>query len=258
MRLINGSGVEKRINVLLAVTAALTIIFGGLAYYFRDAEHDTAQTGDFMLPLCEYIDIEILRLDVDIIPYDGNNIRVVYKNELPLELRLGDNKLIIKESEEFVISLFAGSEAEFGLTVYLPEETYREITVYTGGGNVSMHGTECGKITVVTGSGDILVENNRSLVNLVTGSGDISLDFAEVVQDSSVQTRSGNAEILLPKDSSVSLEFETDTGECVTELFKGNVYGSYTYSFNGGKRGIFASLESGTLTIAERDGEQEN
>ena len=107
-------------------------------------------------------------------------------------------------------------------------------------------------MTVITNSGDISVEDNTSLVNLVTGSGDISLDFAEVVQDSSVQSRSGNAEILIPKDSSVSVEFETDTGECVTDLFKGNVFGSYTYSFNGGKRSVFASLESGTLTIAER------
>lgn len=243
---------EKKINVLLAVTAVLTIIFGGLAYYFRDAEHDSAQTGDAAFPMCEYIDIEILRLDVEIIPYDGKNIRVKYKNEVPLDLELGDNRLTVRESEEFVISLFAGSEAEFGLYLYLPEEKYREITVYTGGGNVSVHGAECEKMTVITNGGDISVENNVSLVNLVTSTGNIRLDFAEVVQDSSVQSRSGNADIFIPKDSSVALDFETDTGECVTELFKGSVYGSYKYSFNGGRRSVFASLESGTLTIAER------
>lgn len=243
---------DKKINLLLVVTGVLSIIFGGLAYYFRDAEHDSAQTGDIPIPICEYIDIEILRLDVEIIPYEGDHIRVVYKNEVPLDIRLGDNLLIVRESEEFVISLFAGSEAEFGLSVYLPERIYREITIYTGGGAVSVHGVACGKMTVITNSGDISVEDNTSLVNLVTGSGDISLDFAEVVQDSSVQSRSGSAEILIPKDSSVSVEFETDTGECVTDLFKGNVFGSYTYSFNGGKRSVFASLESGTLTIAER------
>ena len=245
---------EKKVNVLLIVTAVLTIFFGGFAYYFRNAEHDSAQTGDVTLPLCEYINIEILRLDVEIVPYEGDNIRVVYKNEVPLDLELGDNRLTVRESEEFVISLFAGSEAEFGLCLYLPEEKYREITVYTGGGSVEIDGAECEKMTVITNSGNISVRNNTSLVNLVTSTGNILLDFAEVVQDSSVQCRSGNAEILIPKDSSVSLEFETDTVECVTELFKGSVYGSYKYSFNGGKRSVFASLESGTLTIAERDG----
>lgn len=243
---------EKRVNVLLVVTAILTVIFGGLAYHFRDAEHDSAQTGDVLLPMCEYIDIEILRLDVEIIPYDGENIRVAYKNELPLALELGDNRLTVKESEEFVISLFAGSEAEFGLSVYLPEKSYREITVYTGGGNVSVDGADCEKMTIVTNGGDISVKNSVSLVNLVTGTGDILLDIAEVVQDSSVQSRSGNADIFIPKDGSVAVEFETNTGECVTELFSGNVYGSYKYSFNGGRRSVFASLESGTLTIAER------
>ena len=245
---------EKKVNVFLAVTAVLTMIFGGFAYYFRNAEHESAQTGDIAFPMCEYINIEILRLDVEIIPYDGKNIRVAYKNEVPLALELGDNRLTIRESEEFVISLFAGSEAEFGLYLYLPEEKYREITVYTGGGNVSVRGADCEKMTIITNSGDISVEDNASLVNLVTSTGNILLDFAEVVHDSSVQSRSGNADILIPEDSSVALEFETDTGECVTELFNGNVYGSYKYSFNGGRRSIFASLESGTLTIGERDG----
>ena len=47
---------------------------------------------------------------------------MAYKNEVPLALELGDNRLTIRESEEFVISLFAGSEAEFGLYLYLPED----------------------------------------------------------------------------------------------------------------------------------------
>ena len=51
---------EKKVNVLLIVTAVLTIFFGGFAYYFRNAEHDSAQTGDVTLPLCEYRNIEIL------------------------------------------------------------------------------------------------------------------------------------------------------------------------------------------------------
>ena len=69
---------EKKVNVLMIVTAVLTIFFGGFAYYFRNAEHDSAQTGDVTLPLCEYINIEILRLDVEIVPYEGDYFRVVY------------------------------------------------------------------------------------------------------------------------------------------------------------------------------------
>jgi hypothetical protein len=242
------------INRLLVITAALAIAFGGLAYIFRDAEHDNAQVFDKTFPLCEYIDMDILRLNVTVIPYDGNNIRISYKNDVPLDIELGDNRLSVSESSDFVISVFAGSEAEFGLYLYLPEDVfYHEITIYTGSGNVNFGGFDSEKVTIITNSGDISCENAHSLTSIVTGSGYVSLDFDKVVAESSISSRSGDAEIVFPHDGSVALDFETELGLCETDLIKGQLYGNYMYSFNGGDTLIHAFMEKGTLKIKERE-----
>lgn len=243
---------EKTVNRLLVLSAALAVLFGAAAFFFRSAEHDSAQTGDVLLPMCEYINIDILRLDVTVMPYDGDMIRVWYKNELPLDIELGDNELFIEESDKFVISLFAGSEEEFGLYLYLPREVYREVKISTGAGNVNVGGIDSDKISVFTSSGNITCENVRSLSDLITDSGYITLDFESVVPECTVQSRSGDASIIFPQGSSVALDFETELGECVTDLISGSIYGSYIYSFNGGRRLIHAYLEKGTLTVSER------
>ena len=67
-----------------------------------------------------------------------------------------------------------------------------------------------------------------------------------------MQSRTGNAEIVFPKGSSVALDFETDIGELKTDLLSGSYPGSYMYSFNGGAKLIHASLERGILTVSER------
>ena len=108
------------------------------------------------------------------------------------------------------------------------------------------------KITTVTNSGDITSENTRSLCSFSTASGNILLDFYSVITGSAVQSRTGNAEIVFPKGSSVALDFETDIGELRTDLISGSFPGSYMYSFNGGGKLIHASLESGILTVRER------
>lgn len=241
---------EKAVNRLLVVFAALAAAFGAGAYYYRNAPHSTAYEEEIELAVCEYIDIDVLRLDVEVVPYDGDKIRVRYANDLPLKFSVGDNSLTISESDEFVITLFAQDSARFGMSVYLPQEIYRAITIYAGSGDVKLGALDAQRIDVTTGSGDIISENTRSLVYLQSGTGNITLDFAAVIAQSAIVTRSGNAQLMLPSDCSVALDFETETGECQSELFAGHAIGSYMYSINGGQELIHATLEKGTLTVS--------
>lgn len=171
---------------------------------------------------------------------------------MPLEVEVGDNSLRITESTEFVISLFAGGGQDYGMYLYLPREYYRDILIYTVSGDVTLGDVDSEKITVVTNSGGITSENTRSLCSLTTGSGDILLDFYSVIPGSSVQSRTGNAEIVFPKGSSVALDFETTSGELRTDLLGGTYSGSYKYSFSGGAKQLHAALETGVLTVSEK------
>ena len=67
---------EKIVNRLLIITAAAAVVFGALAFVFRNARHDSAAQGDEYYPVCDYIDVNLVRLNAEIIPYDGDKIRV--------------------------------------------------------------------------------------------------------------------------------------------------------------------------------------
>lgn len=240
---------EKIVNRLLAVTFALALLFGAGAYMLRNSEHDTIAEGEREFDLYEYIDIDLQRLDVTLIPYDGDKLCVKYKNDLPLSFELGDNKLSITESTDFVVSLFAGRESEFGLYLYMPRRSFRDIKINAGTGSVRIGRIDCGKLTVLTESGDILCDDMVSLCRLTTTSGHISVDFEYVADGCEIFSRRADVDMTLPPESSVAVDFRTDTGECETELWSGKVRGSYLYSFNGGGRMIVATVESGILTI---------
>ncbi len=244
---------EKMINKFLAVSLILAALFGGIAFLTRNYPHASEAGGTFTFPLLEYLDIDLQRLDVSFIPYDGEEITVEYKNDRPLDMEVGDNKLTITESAAFVVSLFAGKRSEFGVKLYLPKTLYRDVSVYTGTGSVDIgDGFDCQKLTVVTESGNVAVRNMGFLSSISTTDGDIYANIGFIVSGTSFLDRNGNAEIILPQDSSVTVDFKTKDGEFKSELLSGQVPGDYKYSFNGGKNQISATAEHGTLTLKER------
>ena len=236
---------ERGINRWLIITAVLAAAFAALAFLIPGESLGSSKEGDEYFPLCEYISVDLLKTE-------GDRIRMKYRNDVPLTAELGDNSLTISESGEFVVSLFANEHESYGMYLYLPREYYRDILIYTVSGDVMLGDVDSEKITTVTNSGDITSENTRSLCSFSTASGNILLDFYSVITGSAVQSRTGNAEIVFPKGSSVALDFETDIGELRTDLISGSFPGSYMYSFNGGGKLIHASLESGILTVRER------
>lgn len=243
---------NRVINRWLIVTGIFALIFAGLTWYFRDSEGNISfYEGRNSVRICEYIEINMLKTDVELIPYTRDEIRVEYKSLMPISVMLGENRLVIEESDEFVLSFMTGSTEQFGLRVYLPKDIYKEITVYTSSGNVEVGRIDSEDITVVSKSGAISATETRSLVNLVSGTGDIILDFESVIAGSSIETRQGDALISFPAESSVALSYETETGEFSSDLLSGSVEGSYMYSFSGGNNLIHANIGSGTLTVEE-------
>lgn len=244
---------KKTINKLLAAAAVSAAVFGALAFLFRDSEYDSFCKGDKLCGFYEYINVDLLRLDVFVVPYDEDEIRVVYKNDLPLEIEFGDNSITISESEKFVISLFSREAEDFGLWLYLPRRYYREVTVHTGQGSIIADKTDCGFLTLNTESGDITCKGLTSDANLTTTRGFVSLDVEELSENVSVVSRKGNAEIFLPKNSSAAIDFETDTGECDCEITETKLFGSSFFGINGGEKTVSVKVPMGKLSIKKRE-----
>ena len=244
---------NRIINRWLVVMGVLAVIFGAALWYFRDSKGNASYyEGSNTVKLCEYIEIDMLKTNVHILPYQGEKIKIEYKSIVPISVMLGDNRLVITESDEFVLSFLTGDPEQFGLWLYLPKGIYKDIAVSTTSGKAEIGRIDSEDVTVITKSGSISATETRSLVSLVTGSGDILLDFEHVIAGSSIESRKGNAEITFPKGSSVALAYETETGTFNSDILKGSIEGSYMYSFSGGENLISADIESGTLTVNER------
>ena len=237
----------------MIITLAAAVLFGAAAYHFRNAEHDSVFREELDFPMCEYIDIDLLKLPVTVIPYDKERITVTYTSDLPLEFSIGDNLLKVTESEEFVISLFTGIGNDFGLYMYIPDKLFRDISIYSGTGSINIGRVDCRELAVTTNSGDIRIENLLSHGSFTTSSGKISVNYKEIITEAEIFSRNGDAELTFPSKSSVAVDFETQSGSCVTDLWGNTVTGSYLYSFNGGRRTIKATLEKGTLIIKEKE-----
>ena len=118
---------ERGINRWLIITAVLAAAFAALAFLIPGESLGSSKEGDEYFPLCEYISVDLLKTDVTVIPYEGDRIRMKYRNDVPLTAELGDNSLTISESGEFVVSLFANEHESYGMYLYLPREYYRDI-----------------------------------------------------------------------------------------------------------------------------------
>ena len=243
---------ERIINRCLIIALILGVLVGIAAYLTRNDPHASGAGGEFTFPLQEYLDIDLQRLDVELIPYDGEEITVEYQNDRPLDMEIGDNSLTITESADFVVSLFTGKGSEFGLKLYLPRTTYRDITIYTGTGNVNVRGVKCKKLSAVTDSGDIEIDDMSYLASLVTTDGRIRADITKIVRDPDILHRHGDISITIPPESSVSIDFRTKDGECKTDLISKQIDGNYVYAWNGGRYKIGITAEHGTFTVTER------
>lgn len=248
-----GNVMEKRINKFLVVSLILGLLFGGAAYWFKDSPHASEAGGEFTFPSLEYLDVDLQRLSVELIPYDEEEITVVYKNDRPLNMEVGDNTLTITESTDFIVSLFAGKRSEFGVKIYLPMKRYRDIMIYTATGAIDVNGVECQKLSAVTESGDINISGMDYPASLVSTGGNIRVDMTAVVKDTEILDRNGDIELTLPPESSVAIDFMTKDGECKTDMISGQIYGDFMYAFNGGKNQISVTAEHGTFFFSERE-----
>lgn len=239
---------EKAINRWIVITALLGAIFAAAAVLIKSESSSTA-TATEGIPLCEYINIDLLRLDVAVIPCDDIKITLEYTNDIPLDIEYGDNRLSISESDRFVISLFTGSESDFGLRLYLPREIYREVTVYTASGDIFIGGVDAMKLSAVSNSGNITADDICALSSFISDYGDVSVDFAYVIPDTFIQSRRGNGTLSFPHKASAAIEFDTSTGSIGGEAIGGRYEMSGTYGFNGGRNQIQCAFESGELTV---------
>jgi hypothetical protein len=165
--------------------------------------HSVHQVSERIAPHA-YLRISMTYLPVKLEVYDGAEITVDYMGETGLTVEeTSDYEWSIKQTEDFALPLFAPDMFDYGLTVRVPKQQYRDITISAGSGDVRVEGIAAHALTVTTRDGNITLIDTRANTAVTTRSGDISAVFGDDIRKIGYQ-----------------LMFDSKTGRLTTDFFR--------------------------------------
>ncbi len=171
------------------------------------------------LPAAKYIYISTTGLNFQIKPYDGTEIAVEYTNDSPVLISESNvNHLRLVQDDSFTLSLFSLEQFNYHMTVFLPQNDYREFYLDSGSGDIVLEKTFADYTDIRTRSGNITVNSAKEKISAKAVSGNISCTYSAFENAGTFETKSGNIKILMPNSSEVTLSYRTDGGKLKSDL----------------------------------------
>lgn len=114
-----------------------------------------------------------------------------------------------------------------------------EFNVETSSGDIDVNNLENSEGNFKSISGEINLEELERINSIITSSGDVKINSYKINNDLNIKTVSGEVELDLKENSSIDLEFESNSGDLDNDFR--DVY--------GGKNKIYVKTGSGDLSI---------
>ena len=171
------------------------------------------------LPAAKYVTISTTGLNFRLEPYDGKEIVVEYVNDSPVLIAQSDvNYLKLVQDDSFTLSLFSLEQFNYHMTVWLPENDYREFYLDSGSGDIVLCGTVADFTNIRTRSGSIDIGGAAEKLSVSTVDGNISCAYTDFANAGTFETKSGKIKIFMPSSSGVKLQYRTDGGRLKSGL----------------------------------------
>lgn len=161
----------------------------------------------------KYLNISTSGLDYELRFHKGDGILVEYINDTPIIVEQTDvNYLKLVQDDSFTLSLFALDQFNYKMTVWLPENDYREFYLDSGSGDIYISETLSEYTEIHTRNGNITINGATEKISAYTDKGNISCNYNVFANAGSFETKSGNIDIRIPDFSGVILQFRTENG----------------------------------------------
>ena len=244
----------------LSLAAAVISLLAACALQFvavRSGFEGTVTRDRLVFDKTKYLYISTSDLDFELKYHEGDSIVVEYVSDSPMMTEETDtNYLRLVQDDAFTISLFAVEQFGYHMTVWLPENDYREFYLSSGSGSITLQGTQSEYTELRTRSGDITITQAVGRLQAETSYGDIRCDYAVFVNSGTFSGKTGDITITMPDYSGVYLVFKTERGWMESSLMglTERVYGSRTLERPAGlERSLYVTTESGNLRLEIRD-----
>lgn len=207
------------VNKVFKISVYIATLCGSLAVasfltlnVFTDMYQSNVHRDFYEFEPVNYVVIEALNVDVDVQCWDGDKIQIYYNCDAEAEIEQLGSKITLKQQPSFVISLFAFDKYNYGITVKLPRERYKKLSVSSNSGDITVCGIPCDVLDISAKSGDVLAEDISSQLLLYNEKGYSNLNFSEFEQQAIIETESGKADVHLPESADYFLHFTTENG----------------------------------------------
>jgi hypothetical protein len=196
--------------------ALLTQMFAGELFGWTPTVHRERREVAFT----PSISINSTDIPLEVYTYDGEVIIVEYIGESALIIEEDEFELRIHRVEDFTISLFSTDILNYGMTVWLPKQSYKAIRLTTASGDIRAENIETELLSVTSRTGNISLCNIEGLLSVSSRYGDVWAEFVNLTDAAAIDTESGRVEIIMPARIDVRLDFLTDRGYFTSDFFR--------------------------------------
>lgn len=242
-------------RALLWVFLSLALAFAALTVFLQYRDGTGSVTSETLyFDVVRYVKITTTNLDVDVRYYDGDKIKVEYVNDSPIFTeRADENYLRLVQDDSFTLSLFAMEQLNYRLTLWLPDNDYREIYITSSGGSVYLESTQSEYTEITTKNGSVTIAEASEKLAVNTVSGNVDCNYIAFVTAGTFTSKSGDISITMPEFSGVTLEYVTQSGYFVSDFFSEKYdgrYGSLTLDRESSlSHYLYVTTESGGLEL---------
>ncbi len=183
---------------------------------------------------------------------DVDAVKVAYTGGLPLIFTEDKGTLRVTQNDTFTIDLYSPRALESGVKITLPHKVYERISLSSSGGAITSRGLNAGDLEFSTKGGDMELYGIDEHAYVRTESGRIYAEFSSYSADMTINAGSGNVRLLMSPESSIYLEFFTESGTFTShrpDSSDESRYGDSVMMYNGAKNKLNVNTTSGDLDL---------
>lgn len=206
------------------------------------------------------ISIEWVSGDIDIVPYDGDNIvmeetagkEITNKNCLRYKVKDGELSIDYTAGKSVVTLGGTGNDMNKNLMVKVPKhlaDRLDSLSIDSVSSDITADGFAIDSMYAAIASGNIRLSDMKvKCFETDMISGNLEAAFAECPRELDIDSTSGDSIVCLPEDSGFTLEFDSATGEFITE-FSSQRNSDDDYVVGDGKDSFAVSTVDGDFAV---------
>lgn len=245
-----------KITGITAVTAGLMLLAAGITVQYMQSLGGSytgnviTQSEEFETP--RELVVITTSMPITVEYGDVSAVQVDYTDALPLIFKEDKGALRITQNDTFTMNLFSQKALESGVHITLPHKTYERVSLSSSGGSITSRYLNAGSLEYSTKGGDMALYGIDERTYVRTESGNIHAEFSSYSADMTINAGAGNVELLLAADSSVYMEFFTESGTFTShepDRSPESRYGDCVTMYNGAENKLNVNTTSGDLDL---------